>query len=141
MQPTRVLATIQPTPTFIFLNDDSGADNNGDGAGTYGSGIALRAGQRLIGDGASGTLSAAIPGFNLGSFNNLVPFSGIDPTIAGGIALNSGNTLRGVIGGSAGGFSISGGAVGNLSISETAINNATGGGISITTSGVLSVYA
>ena len=41
-----------PTDTdVIFLNDDSGADNNGDGAGTYGGGITLRANQRLIGDG------------------------------------------------------------------------------------------
>ena len=66
-------------------------------------------------------------------------FSGIDPTIAGGIALNSGNTLRGVIGGNVNGFSISGGAVGSLTISESAINNTAGGGINISTSGALNV--
>ena len=126
---------------FIFLNDDAlPLDNNGDGAGIYGGGITLRAGQRLIGDGSSSTL-AAITGITLGSFNSLVPFSNTDPIIAGGIALNSGNTLRGIIGGStiASGFSVSGGAVGNLTISESAINNGTGGGISITASGALTV--
>ena len=122
----------------IFLNDDSGADNNGDGAGTYGGGITLRANQRLIGDGSTSTL-AAISGINLGSFNSLIPFSGIDPTVAGGIALNSGNTLRGVIGGNVNGFSISGGAVGSLTISESAINNTAGGGINVSTSGALNV--
>jgi large repetitive protein len=92
----------------------------------------------LIGDGSSSTL-AAITGITLGSFNSLIPFSGIDPTLAGGITLNNNNTLRGLIGGSVSGFSISGTAVGNLNISESAINNATGGGFNVGTSGVLTV--
>jgi Domain of unknown function DUF11/Bacterial Ig domain/RTX calcium-binding nonapeptide repeat (4 copies) len=123
---------------FIFIDDDAGADNNGDGAGTYGGGMTLRANQKLIGDGSSSTL-AGITGVTLGSFNSLDAFAGTRPTITGGITLNAGNTLRGLTVGNAASFGITGGAVGNLTISEASVNNATGGGFNVGTSGALNV--
>jgi hypothetical protein len=124
---------------FIFIDDDAGGDDNGDGAGTYGGGITLRANQKLIGDGSSSTL-AAITGITLGSFNDLDAFSSNRPNISGGITLNTGNTLRGLnAGNNAGGFSITGGAVGNLTISEASVNNTSGGGFNVGTSGALNV--
>jgi hypothetical protein len=122
----------------IFIDDDAGVDDNGDGAGLYAGGVTLRANQRLIGDGSSSTL-AGITGITLGSFNSLDAFSSNRPTIVGGINLNSGNTLRGLNAGNASGFSINGGAVGNLTISEASVNNTTGGGFGIGISGALNV--
>jgi VCBS repeat-containing protein len=124
---------------FIFIDDDAGADNNGDGAGIYLAGITLRNNQKLIGDGTTGTTLAAITGITLGSFNTLDAFSGTRPVVAnlgsGGnaITLAQNNMLRGLNVGNSGGaaYSISGASVGNLNVGEVNINNAIGGALNL----------
>ena len=122
------------------------------GGGTYqndvnsGAAITLVNGQQLVGDGWSGTFSAAF-GFSLvaGSATaagTAVPtFTGTDPVIANagtsgdGIALASGNTIRGVTtGNTPNGSGFSGTTVGTFII-EDCSKNGTGGAIKISTSG------
>ena len=149
--PFQTLAAFNAASTgdgdFVFLDTDSG-DTNSDGANSYGGGITLKDGQKLIGDGTTGTTLAAITDIKLGSHNSLGGYtdfdgSGTNPTILNGsgnaIDLGSGNTVRGVDVGNASGVGIRGTAVGALAIEDVAINNATGGGFEVATSGNLNV--
>lgn len=122
----------------VFIRQAAYANNVAGGA------LVLRSGQRVIGDGWSGTFNAAF-GFDLASGSAKgagvpVPaFTGTDPTIANstanGIALASGNTIGGLtVGNTPSGFGLSGTAVGALTVTD-ASKTGTGGAISITTSG------
>jgi hypothetical protein len=130
--------------------NDGGANNPADNHvivlrdGTYANNVAggalvLSNGQRVIGDGWSGTFNAAA-GFSVAEHSvGANGFSGTDPLIQNstghGIALAANNQLRGVtVGNTPSGFGYSGGAVGALTLSESS-KTGTGGAISVTTSG------
>jgi hypothetical protein len=129
--------------------NDGGANNPADNQvillrdGTYNNNVAggalvLRNGQRVIGDGWSGTFLAAT-GFSPAIQSVPIVFSGTDPQIqnstGNGIALASSNHVRGVtIGSTPNGFGFSGTAVGTPTIAESS-KTGTGGAINITTSG------
>jgi len=112
--------------------------------GIYTNSLTLRNGQRVFGDGTSGTLAAAF-GFALapGSAEAAgVPVSGFSatrPTIAtaagNGVNLASGNTIRGLnIASTTAGFGLSGGAVGSLTVAQCS-KTGMGGALNITNSG------
>lgn len=116
--------------------------------GTYSSGITLRLGQRLIGDGSSGGVTNAL-GVALAVGSAIAPgvpipaFSGTDPIIesaaGNAVTLNTNNTIRGLTAGNTpAGVGFTGGAVGTLNISESS-KTGSGGGININTSGALNV--
>ena len=113
------------------------------GSGNYTGGTTLRAGQKLIGDGSSGTLNATLgitfaPGSASAPGIALPAFTGIDPVIentaaAGhGIVLNSGNTVRGLtVDNTPNGFGYRGTSVGSLTILECT-KSGTGGAVDFT---------
>lgn len=96
--------------------------------GTYAEGIVLRNGQRLIGEGTSGsltnTLGVALPPGSVVAPGVVIPgFSGVAPLVApagsNAVQLASGNRVRGLTAGDTpAGSGFSGNSVGNLFISE-----------------------
>jgi hypothetical protein len=140
-----------PFQTLAAFNaaNDGASGNPGDShtillrTGTYANDVAtsalpLRAGQRLVGDGWSGSFDEAT-GFTLAPHSVVAALSGTDPVIVnatgGGIGLASGNAVYGVtVGDTPGGFGYSGAAVGVLIVQECS-KTGTGGALSITTGG------
>jgi hypothetical protein len=134
---------------FTTANDGAAghpADNDlifiRQGSGNYTGGTTLRAGQKLIGDGSSGTLNATFgiafaPGSASAPGVALPAFVGIDPVIentgAGdGILLNSSNTVRGLtVDNTPNGFGYRGTSVGSLTILECT-KSGTGGAVDFT---------
>ncbi len=130
--------------------NSTAADDPGDiiflhsGFGSYTSGIVLRNGQILIGQGATASI-AGIAGITVPAFSNALPATGgtrpvITTSSGDGVVVAQNNTLRGFnVGNTAGvGISDNGGTVGNLAISEVAISG-TGGGIEADNGGSLAV--
>ena len=130
----RSSSPFKQTSDFTTANDGAAghpADNDmiflRQGSGNYTGGATLRAGQKLIGDGASGTFSSLF-GFALASGSAkaagvAVPaLTGTRPFIlvpsATGVSLNSGNTVLGLNVHSANGRAFSGAPVGSLVISN-----------------------
>jgi hypothetical protein len=112
----------------------AGTYDNNDAAGA----LQLLGGQRVIGDGWSGTFNAAA-GFSLAEHSVVAPFSGTGPVIqntaGSGIFLASENQLRGLtVGNTPNDYGYKGGAVGNLTIAECS-KIGTGGAMVISTSG------
>jgi uncharacterized repeat protein (TIGR01451 family) len=112
----------------IFLHETASGD--------YTSGVTLENNQLLIGQGAMASL-ATITGITLPPFSNPLPTtSGSRPTIANaggnGIALASGNLIRGLNVGNTSGHGISGASVGVAAVSEALIGG-TGGLLDINT--------
>jgi len=135
---------------FTLVNDGA-AGHPGDndlvfirqGSGNYTGGTALRAGQKLIGDGSSGTLNATF-GISFASGSASAPgvalpaFTGIDPVIVNaaagghGIVLGSSNTVRGLtVDNTPNGFGYRGANVGSLTILECT-KSGTGGAVDFT---------
>ncbi|MEP6645635.1 MAG: Ig-like domain-containing protein [Saprospiraceae bacterium] len=115
----------------------------------YTGGVTLLNNQKLIGQDATATL-LTITALSLPTFSNALPamnsgngtFTTINGSNAGGdaITLSSGNTVRGLMIGTATDFGIDdNGAVGTLTISEVSINNTSGGGFRTDNGGTLNV--
>ena len=125
------------TTLAAFNTANDGVGNNpeaGDniflysGSGNYTGGVTLLDNQTLIGQGATGTSLEALLGITLAPFSDALPtIGGTDPVIVNGggngIALASGNTIRGLNIGSASIDGISGTNVSNVAISEVDISN------------------
>src|SRR6185503_12728491 len=125
------------TNPFVDLSgpgsfDSGAADDPGDNiflyTGAYTGGLTLLANQRLIGEGASASLSS-ITGLTPPSYSDPLPATGgarpgVENAAGSNILLTSGNYLRGFdIGDSAAsGSAISGGMFGTLTVTELAIS-------------------
>ena len=129
--------------------DPGAADDAGDNIfvadGAYTGGLTLLTGQKLIGDGSSGTLEAATV-ITLPTGSQAFPtFSGTDPVVANasgdGITVGSGNTIRGltIADTAASGRAITGNlAGGTFTVQETTISG-TGGALDINGPGTVAV--
>jgi hypothetical protein len=108
------------------------------GHGNYTGGITLKNSQKLIGQGVD--LSSNL-GFTLAPFSNSLPGVTSNPTITNssgnGVALGSGNTVKGVTIGNTSGAGLFGASVGTLTVSTVTINGS--GGIADLSSGTLAV--
>lgn len=108
--------------SLILLRNGNYAHNVGGGA------IVLRLGQRLIGEGASGAITFA-PGSIVAALSGVAPV--ISNSVGHGVALNSGNTVRGIsIGDTPAGFGLQGASVGALVVQQVA-KTGTGGGLQL----------
>jgi hypothetical protein len=98
---------------------------------SYTGGVTLLAGQRLVGEGATGASFAAVMGVTWPADAGTQPsIGGTRPTVVSGLALGSGNTLQGFNLGGAG--TLSGTTFGTLTVNEVAINT-TGQALNLTT--------
>jgi hypothetical protein len=98
---------------------------------SYTGGVTLLAGQRLVGEGATGASFAAVMGVTWPADAGVQPtIGGTRPTVASGLTLGSGNTLQGFNLGGAG--TLSGTSFGTLTVSEVGINT-TGQALNLTT--------
>ncbi|MBI3651458.1 MAG: HYR domain-containing protein [Acidobacteria bacterium] len=104
------------------------------GTSNYTGPITLLSGQKLIGQGATASLSS-ITGLTPPTGSLALPAtSGTRPVIAAAVTdltLSSGNTIRGFNISNTGGTALTGSTVGNLSASEIAITNTNGGGVNL----------
>ncbi len=129
----------------------SGAPAAGEGiylehTGTnYTAGLTLTNNQRLIGEGATGTLHGHL-GITLPSFSMPLPALGagtnpmITTTGSAGITLASGNTIRGVdIGNTAGGLGVTGTNFGTATIDDVAVSG-TGEGVNFVTGNLAATF-
>lgn len=102
-------------------------------SGSYTGGVTLLNGQTLVGQGATGTFSSAMGVTWPADAGPEPTVGGTRPTVASGITLGSGNTLRGFDFGNAAGAALSGTNFGTLTVSDLGINNATGQALSLNT--------
>ncbi len=117
------------------INNNGAGKNAGAGdslflySGSYAGPLALLNNQRLIGQGAGASL-AAIAGLTPATGSLALPTTGgARPTItgnSGGIALASGNLVRGLNLNNGGGTSMGGASVGTFTAIETAVTNTAG---------------
>jgi hypothetical protein len=107
-------------PIFLYSN-----------ATNYTGGVTLLAGQRLVGQGATGASFAAVMGVTWPTDAGTQPsIGGTNPTVGNGLALGNGNTLQGFNLGGAG--TLSGTGFGTLTVSEVGTNT-TGQALNLTT--------
>ncbi|HET7462839.1 MAG TPA: Ig-like domain-containing protein [Longimicrobium sp.] len=102
-------------------------------SGSYTGGVTLLNGQTLVGQGAAGTFSSAMGVTWPADAGPEPTVGGTRPTVASGITLGSGNTLRGFNFGNSAGAALSGTNFGTLTVSDVGINNATGQALSLNT--------
>ncbi len=111
-------ASVASDTIYVYNGDNSTTGQN--------AGITLKAGQKLIGQGAALTVGG-----------DTIEVAGTKPTIgnSGGdaITLNSGNTVQGLLVGNtpAANYSLTGGSVGTLTIGDVNINNTTGAALNL----------
>ena len=104
-------------------------------SGSYTGGVTLLNNQRLLGQGASGSLASLCSITLAANSMNLPVLGGTNPTIANaggnGVTLASGNTIRGLDVGQSTGTGLSGTSVGNLLVTDVAIDTGAGVGVNI----------
>lgn len=142
-------ATNPYTNTTNFQTDNTGAAlkpsaNDGiflySGSGNYTGAITLLSGQKLIGQGAAGSL-ATLAGVTVQNGQALPSAGGARPTIAvgggTGVTLNSGNSVLGLNVINTNGSGISGSAVGTLTLADFDVTATGGTALGLTTSGTV----
>jgi trimeric autotransporter adhesin len=112
------------------------------GSGDYTGTVTLRAGQKVIGQGATASLVVAA-GITLPSFSKTLPTtSGTSPNLTSSgttITLGSGNTLGGFNMGNSTNYDIAGTSFGTLIVSEMTLNG-TGGSLNLATGAVNATF-
>jgi hypothetical protein len=102
------------------------------GSGPYSGGVTLRPDQKLIGEGASASITA-ISGITLAPNSATLPATGgTRPTIGGTVTMNSGSLVRGVNISSGASTGLTGSAAPNLSVAEVSVASTTGTAVSFT---------